>query len=62
MTTILTTHGYLDDCNGYSGAYSWWRNTVDRRFHSVIDCTGFNTASAMLAVTDDYGNLIKVTP
>lgn len=56
--TPLTTHGYLDGDHGYTFAFSWWRNSLDRRIYSVVDHTGFGYQCT--AVIDDFGNLVKV--
>lgn len=62
MMNLIRTTGYVDDIRGYSGAFSWWRSAVDRRFHTVMDMTGFCAEKTCRAVTDDYGNLVKVAP
>lgn len=56
----LTTHGYLDSDDGYTFAFSWWRNNLDRRIYSVVNHTGFGSGMVMTAVVDDFGNLAKV--
>jgi hypothetical protein len=57
-TMLMKTAGYTDDCNGYNGSFSWWRNKLDARFWSVCAHTAFGRGG--LAVTDDFGNLVKV--
>jgi hypothetical protein len=57
LRTFKTT-GYTEDCNGYSVMFSWWRNTIDARFWSICSHTEFGRDCR--AVTDDFGNLVKV--
>ena len=51
-----TTHD-----NGFNALASWWRNSVDPRFFSVVifDLFFCNRADS-LAVIDDFGNLVSV--
>ena len=57
MKSIIT-HGYVGDMHGFSGPFSWWRNTLDWRFRSVCGLGEFCESGR--AVTDDYGTLVKV--
>ena len=43
---------------GYTGSHSWWRNTITPRFWSVQGHGQF--CESGLAVTDDFGNLVRV--
>ncbi len=52
--------GFQNDIGGYSGAFSWWRNTYMPGLWSVCDHTGFGTIGISYAVTDDFGNLVRV--
>lgn len=58
LTTFSTVYGY--DIGGYSGAFSWWRNTCTPGLWSVCDHTGFGSIGIDYAVTDDFGNLVRV--
>jgi hypothetical protein len=57
MKSIIT-HGYVEDRHGFSGPFSWWRNTLDWRFWSVCGHGPFCQSGC--AVTDDFGNLVAV--
>ena len=57
MTSIVT-RGYVDDKNGFSGPFSWWRNNLDWRFWTVQGYQPFCQSGR--AVTDDFGNLVVV--
>lgn len=57
MTSIVT-RGYVQDGCGFSGPFSWWRNTLDRRFWSVQGYQPF--CQSGLAVIDDFGTLVAV--
>jgi hypothetical protein len=54
-----TRTGYVEDWNGYSGSFSWWRSNKDWRFWSICAHTNFGKDGR--AVTDDFGNLVEVT-
>lgn len=57
---MMNTHhtGFVDHEHGYSGAFSWWRSTVDTRFWYVCGYGEFCESGR--AVTDDFGTLVKV--
>ena len=52
--------GYSDDENGYSGAFSWWRNVNRRWCVTCFEPSFFIDCAVSYAVTDDYGNLVRV--
>lgn len=59
---IFFRHGttaYSTANAGYSGAFSWWRNTFDYRLWSVQGHGEFCQTGP--AITDDFGNLVQVT-
>ena len=56
---IFTTRtGYTQAAHGFSGAFSWWRRSDDWRFWWVQGHRDF--CESGLAVTDDFGNLVRV--
>lgn len=54
---VSTDHdrGHVHNCTGAVGA-SWFRSMFDRRYFVVLIGTG-----GLLAVTDDFGDLVGVT-
>lgn len=56
---IFTTRtGYTQAAHGFSGAFSWWRKSDDARFWWVQGHGQF--CESGLAVTDDFGDLVRV--
>ena len=49
---------YTQTDGGYSGSFSWWRNTSRPWLWSVQAHRDF--CQSGLAVTDDFGNLVRV--
>ena len=49
---------YTQAAHGFSGAFSWWRKSDDWRFWCVQGYRDF--CESGLAVTDDFGNLVRV--
>lgn len=43
--------------DGYSATATWWRNTLDHRFFSVVE---WDRTDYRPAVVDDFGNLVRV--
>ncbi len=55
--------GWIDDQSGYSYSFSWWRNHLKPWHWSVIAHENVNTfanARPMIAITDDFGDLVRV--
>ena len=50
--------GYTTPTGGYSGSFSWWRNTFRPWLWTVQGCGQF--CASGLAVTDDFGSLVQV--
>ena len=60
IDSIFTTRtGYTQAAHGFSGAFSWWRKSDDARFWFV--CGHRDFCQSGLAVTDDFGNLVRVS-
>ena len=52
--------GYSEDTCGFSGVFSWFRHKSKPGFwHVVAHVAGFSSDG--YAVTDDFGNLVRVT-
>lgn len=56
----IKVYGYSGHSNGYSGAFSWWRNHSDLRYWSVLGHEEGFTLDVS-AVVDDFGNLAAVS-
>ena len=50
--------GYSQDESGFSGAFSWWRNSNNWYVWSVCGHSQFSKDG--IAVTDDFGTLVEV--
>ena len=57
---ILMKRGYTDDCSGYSGAFSWWRNSDNRGVWHVCGHIEWFTRAMSKGVTDDFGTIVRV--
>ena len=51
--------GWVEDCSGFSYAFSWFRLARDSRFWLVIGHGPFTKSGT--AVTDDFGDLVEVS-
>ena len=49
---------FTESDGGFTGAFSWWRKSDDWRFWYVSGYGQF--CQSGLAVTDDFGNLVRV--
>jgi hypothetical protein len=59
MSVTLTKRiASSEDCHGFNGAFSWWRNSLDYRFWIVCGHSKFTVHG--IAVTDDFGTLVSV--
>lgn len=55
----ITTRGFSEDANGYSGVFSWFRSDSKPGIWCVVAYElGFSSSG--YAVTDDFGNLVRV--
>ena len=53
--------GYVGDCDGYTGSFSWWRHPFKPgkwQMHCHEKC--YKNDSTFDAVTDDFGNIVRV--
>lgn len=55
----ITSTGFSGDTNGFSGAFSWFRSTFKPGFWHVIAYEQSFSRDGW-AVTDDFGNLVRV--
>jgi hypothetical protein len=51
--------GYMDDVHGYTGAFSFWRDSNDRRYWFICGHSQFTKDGR--AVMDDFGTLVEVS-
>jgi len=49
------------DTDGYTRAFTWWRNTNNRLVWSVCGLEDGFTTMLCKAVVDDFGNLVRVS-
>lgn len=54
-----TRYCTASDIDGGVDANSWWRGTLQRRYHSVM-AEFMGVTKFMTAVVDDYGTLVEV--
>ena len=55
----IQSRGYSEDVSGFSYAFSWFRAASKPGFwHVVAHVPGFSNGG--FAVTDDFGNLVRV--
>lgn len=50
--------GYINDANGYTGTFSFWRYHADRRYWCICGHGPFTKDG--WAVMDDFGTLVEV--
>lgn len=58
MNYISTITGYSEHDGGYSGAFSWWLSATNPGKWCICSLRSFDGGG--LAVTDDFGNLVRV--
>jgi len=56
--TLFKNTGYVEDHNGFSGAFSWWVSKEVPGRWLVVGHGEF--AKSGYAVTDDFGSLVAV--
>ena len=56
----INAAGFSGDTNGFSGAFSWLRGTTKPGFWHVISYEQSFSRDGF-AVTDDFGDLVRVT-
>ena len=58
MNMMSLRHGYSQDTCGFTGDYSWWMYSGDRRMWMVTGYEPFTKSGE--AVIDNFGNLVEV--
>ena len=58
MNHIATITGYSEHTSGYSGVFSWWLSKTNPGKWRICDHGSFEGDG--LAVTDNFGNLVRV--
>ena len=56
----FATTGYTDDDCGFSGAFGWFRSKLKPGFW-IVAVYESSFSKGGYAVTDDFGNLVRVT-
>ena len=53
--------GYVSDDEGFSGFFSWWRSfNLPGKWTVICHENSFAKETSQTAVTDDFGNLVRV--